>query len=118
MLSEYRPWPARQLVYDARSNIPLCQISISSFQMPRGPLELRAKGNFPKASAKIWRDDPGYFAHSRLEMRSKIHRFGSFERPFPSTINALGKAQIQLDGAQIQLGFAITQFGILRTDFA
>jgi hypothetical protein len=30
----------------------------------------------------------------------------SFERPFPSTIKALGKAQIQVDGVQIQLGFA------------
>jgi hypothetical protein len=39
-------------------------------------------------------------------MRSKIHRFGSFERPFPSTIKVLGKAQIQLDGVQIQVGFA------------
>jgi hypothetical protein len=74
--------------------------------MPGDPLELRAKGNLPKASAKIWRDDPGHFAPSRLEMRSKIHRFGSFERPLPSTIKALGKAQIQLDGVQIQVGFA------------
>jgi hypothetical protein len=62
-----------------------------------------------KPVPKSWRDDPGHFAHSRLEMRSKIHRFGSFERPFPSTIKALGKAQIQLDGAQIQLGFARTR---------
>jgi hypothetical protein len=48
----------------------------------------------------------GKFAQSRPEMRSKTHRFGSFQRPFPSTIKALGKAQIQLDGVQIQLGFA------------
>jgi hypothetical protein len=77
MLSEYRPWPARanQLVYDARSNIPLCQISISSVQMPRGPLELRAKGNLPKASAKIWRDDPRPFRALQARLRGSAAGF-------------------------------------------